>query len=95
MFKSKQTEKILFKAIASLTNTDEVQAFLADLCTPAEIQAMSERLIIAKLLFQGDHSYREISEKTGASTTTVGRVARFLKDENYGGYTLVIQRMEK
>lgn len=85
----------LFEAIASLQDSTEARAFLLDLCTPAEIQAMSERLMIAKLLFQEELSYREISEKTGASTTTIGRVARFLRDENYGGYDLVIRRTEK
>jgi len=83
----------LFEAVASLENPEEARVFLRDLCTPAEIQAMGERLHIASLLIKQDLSYREISELTGASTTTIGRVARFLREEDYGGYQKVLQRL--
>ena len=40
-------------------------------------------------------SYREISASTGASLTTVTRVARFLKDEDNEGYVLMLKRMKR
>lgn len=67
---------------------------LKDLTTPQELKALQERLDIAFLLSDG-LSYVEISKKTGASTTTVTRVARFLKQENYGGYRWVLENIKK
>ena len=64
----------LFKAILSLENVDEAEAFFRDLCTIDEIKAMSERWQIAKLVYKG-MPYRKIAEKLGVSTTTVSRVA--------------------
>lgn len=58
--------------------------FLRDIGTLSELQAWSERLEVAKQLVQG-LSYREISKRTSASTTTVTRVARFLEN-GPGGY---------
>ena len=51
------------------------EAFLADICTPAEIRALEERWQVARLLDKGSLSYREISKQTGASTTTVTAAA--------------------
>ena len=83
-------ERDLFKGFAGLSDADEVSAFLRDLCTPQEISAMAERLYIARLLNDRNLSYRDISHRTGASTTTVARVARFLTQENNGGYDRVL-----
>ena len=58
-----------------------MEKFLIDLCTPAELKALSERWHVAQLLDKGEMSYREIYALTGVSTTTIARVARFLKDE--------------
>lgn len=58
--------------------------FLRDIATLSELQAFSERLEVARLLGQG-MSYRAISKATGASTTTVTRVAHFLENGE-GGY---------
>jgi TrpR-related protein YerC/YecD len=85
-------EAVLFAALASLKSADEMRRFLTDLCTRQEIAAFSERLLIARLLQQGGWSYREISAMTGASTTTIGRVARYLEQEPHQGYRLVLGR---
>lgn len=82
------------KAILTLRDAGEVRAFLDDLCTPAEIRAFAERFKVARLLDEGQLSYREISERTGASTTTVTRVARFLREMPHKGYRLVLDRMK-
>lgn len=87
-------EDDLYGAIASLQSADEVRRFMADLCTRKELSEFAERWLIARLLNQGDLSYREISAMTGASTTTVGRVAKFLSQEAHQGYKLVLDRQK-
>jgi TrpR-related protein YerC/YecD len=82
-------------AILALRTRAEARAFLDDLCTPAEIRAMAERWEVARLLDEGQLSYREIAQKAGASTTTVVRVARFLKDMPYRGYRVVLDRLKE
>ena len=81
----------LYSALASLQDANEAQRFLQDLCTPAEIEAMVDRWRVAQLLDRG-HTYREISELTGVSVTTIGRVARFL-ELGTGGYRSVLDRL--
>ncbi|MEE2692341.1 MAG: YerC/YecD family TrpR-related protein [Pseudomonadota bacterium] len=88
-------EHAVFAAIAALKNAEEAQRFLRDLMTPAEIEAFAERWRIALLLDEGALSYRDIAAETGASTTTVARVARFLKEEPHQGYRMMIDRLRK
>ena len=85
----------LYEAFLALRTPDEVDAFLADLCTPAELRAFAERWAVARLLDTAEHSYREIAQQAGASPTTVVRVARFLKDTDNNGYRLVLDRLSK
>lgn len=84
----------LYEAILALENEEECAAFFGDLCTPAELTSMRERWVIANMLYEGQASYRDISAKTGASTTTIGRVARFLQQENNKGYLRIIERLK-
>src|SRR5215475_8762132 len=65
-------------AFLTLKTPDEVAAFLRDLCTPAEIEALSHRLQVARLLAEG-LPYATVAERVGASTTTVTRVAQWLR----------------
>lgn len=83
----------LVRALLSLRDAGEYRKFLTDICTPKEVRDLAERLVIARLLDAGGLSYRDISAATGASTTTVGRVARFLQQEPHQGYRLVLDRM--
>ena len=85
--------KSLFGAIAKLRNVSETERFFIDLATPAEIDAFAERWRIAQLLDAGELSYREIAEETGASTATIGRVARFLRQEPHRGYRIILDRL--
>lgn len=84
----------LYDAILMLESKQEIYNFLRDLCTPQEIIALNERWRVCQLLSAGDLSYREIHALTGASITTIGRVARFLKDEPYQGYKQLLDRMK-
>ena len=84
----------LYEAFLQLRTPQEVDAFLADLCTPSELRAFGERWAVARLLDQQALSYREIGAEAGASPTTVVRVARFLKDMDNRGYRLVLDRLK-
>lgn len=84
----------LYDALLSLRSREEVDAFLSDLCTPAELRAFGERWDVACLLDAGDKSYREIAAAAHASPTTVVRVARSLKDMPHQGYRLVLDRLK-
>ncbi len=83
----------LFETILTLQTTDEVQRFLRDLCTLAELEAMAHRWEVAKLVEQG-LPYHEVSRRTGASTATVTRVAHWLR-HGEGGYRLALERRAK
>ena len=80
----------LFEAISKLESPDEVEIFCRDLCTLAELEAMAHRWEVVRLLEQG-LPYLEISQATGASTTTVTRVAHWLR-HGEGGYRLALDR---
>lgn len=85
----------LAEALSDVKSVEEMERFLVDLCTPAELRALSERWYVARLLDQTDLSYRDIRAKSGVSTTTVGRVARFLNEEPHQGYRAVLDRQAK
>ena len=82
----------LAAALASLGTPAEARALLADLCTPAEVRSLAERWHVARLLDAGERTYREIHDATGVSTTTIVRVARFLRQEGNRGYRLLLDR---
>ncbi len=88
----KAAAQSLYEAFLTLSEPAEVRQFLLDLCTPSELEAMVDRWWTALLLKEG-RSYREISEITGVSVTTIGRVARFLA-MGEGGYTLALKRKQ-
>ena len=83
----------LYAALLSLKNVDEVAAFLSDLCTPAELEAMVDRWRVVPLLQQG-MPYRQIHECTAVSITTIGRVARYLT-QGSGGYLAAAARVPR
>ena len=82
---------LLFKAILSLKNEEECYSFFEDLCTVPELKAMSQRIVVAKMLTD-KNVYSDIVTKTGASTATISRVNRSLI---YGcdGYDIVFDRI--
>jgi TrpR-related protein YerC/YecD len=86
-------ERALCVAISLLQTPEEVRAFLRDLCTPAELQAMADRWAVVEPIKRGV-PYRTIHVLTGVSVTTIGRVARFLAG-GYGGYETAAQRVAK
>lgn len=81
----------LVEALQAMRSGGELRAFLEDLCTPAELEAIADRWRVVPLLLEG-LAYREIHERTGVSVTTVGRIARCL-DLGAGGYRLAADRV--
>jgi TrpR-related protein YerC/YecD len=70
-----------------------MKAFLRDLCTMTELDAMGQRLQVASLVDEGV-PYSEISKRTGASTATVTRVAHWLR-YGEGGYRAVLKKVKR
>lgn len=92
MKKNGRTDAVrLYEAILTLKNAEECQMFFEDLCTIKEIDDMTQRVEVAKMLNE-NKSYQEVAKTTGASTATICRVNKCL---NYGsnGYKLVLERM--
>jgi TrpR-related protein YerC/YecD len=83
----------LCAALMTPETGEEMAALLADLCTPVEVRTLAERWHVARLLEEGKLSYREIHDATGVSTTTIVRVARFLRQEPHQAYRKAIQRV--
>ncbi|MET0580993.1 MAG: YerC/YecD family TrpR-related protein [Pseudoxanthomonas sp.] len=82
----------LSRALAGLAKAEDVRAFLQDLCTPAELEAMADRWRVVPLLLKGV-PYREIHDLTEVSVTTIGRVARTL-ESGTGGYASALRRQQ-
>ncbi|MGZ6274445.1 MAG: YerC/YecD family TrpR-related protein [Candidatus Limnocylindrales bacterium] len=81
----------LFDAILRLNTVDEASAFFRDLCTLGELHDMAQRWAVVRLLDRGMH-YAEISNRTGASTATITRIAQWLR-HGEGGYTGALERL--
>ncbi|WP_142414357.1 YerC/YecD family TrpR-related protein [Hathewaya massiliensis] len=82
----------LFDAILSLQDKEECYSFFEDICTINEINALKQRLQVAKMLKE-KKTYIDIANLTGASTATISRVNRALSYGNEG-YDLVLDRLE-
>ena len=83
-------EEDLCRAFLAMKDVDECRNLLIDLCTPAEMEAMIDRWRVVVLL-EDERPYREISDLTGVSVTTIGRVARALAYGS-GGYKMAYRR---
>lgn len=81
----------LLRTVLRLESLDELERFFRDLCTLSELEAMAHRWQVAKLVDQG-LPYHEVSRRTGASTTTVTRVAHWLR-HGEDGYRLALDRI--
>ena len=81
----------LFQALLYLNSVEECYIFFGDLCTNLEINTMSQRFEVARLLYNGC-LYNDIVSRTGASTATISRVNRSLKD-NTNGYINALRHL--
>ena len=89
--KNKQTE-LLVAALLHIGNMENGYRLLDDLCTIHEVQALSQRLEVARLL-RKRITYQEIASQTGASTATISRVNRCLT-YGAGGYKCVLDALD-
>ncbi|HET7028827.1 MAG TPA: YerC/YecD family TrpR-related protein [Candidatus Limnocylindrales bacterium] len=81
----------LFDAILRLDGTPEARRFFRDLCTIGELHDLAQRWAVVRMLDSGMH-YAEISQRTGASTATITRIASWL-NHGQGGYRLLLDRI--
>ena len=94
MSKKLRTEAVdrLFDAILSLENREECYIFFEDICTVKELEAISQRFLVARQLDEGKN-YIDVSCGTGASSATISRVNKCL---NYSdGYRMVLDRLKR
>lgn len=76
-----------YKTVLSIKDYDECRDFFEDICTIKELDAISQRLMVAKLLKSGK-TFNEIAEISGVSSATISRVNKCLV---YGkGYKSVL-----
>src|SRR5699024_12830328 len=80
-----------FDAILQLQTREECYRFFDDVATMNEINSLSQRLQVAKMLYEGK-TYTIIEEETKASTATISRVRRCL-DYGSEGYEVVLDRI--
>ncbi len=73
---SEQTDH-LFAALLKLETLEDCYRFFEDLCTIKEMEDLTQRWTVARLLHQGVR-YADIAQQTGASTATIARVNRCL-----------------
>ena len=84
---------LLLRALVSLQDESECEAFLEDLMTRKEIADVAQRLLVAKMLSE-QAVYNRIVEQTGASTATISRVNRSYHYGS-GGYEKILKRLDE
>ena len=78
-----KTEMInhLMEAIMTLQTVDECEKFFSDLCTNDELNRISRRVLIAKLIVEGE-TYRNILKKTNAANITISRLKTVMSQDD-------------
>ncbi len=80
----------LCRVMLTLDAPADLAHFLRDLCTHHELQELTTRWAIVRLLQHG-LPYREIARRTGASTATITRVNQWLQ-RGTGGYQAALEK---
>ena len=83
--------RALFEAIVAIEDIDAAARFFRDLCTRQELEELSARWLVVRLLNEG-LPYREINERSGVSTTTITRINDWLR-HGMGGYVEALERV--
>lgn len=78
----------LFEVMKDIETVEDFYKFFDDLCTFGEVQTMSQRFQVAKMLDEGK-TFSKICEETGASTATITRVNKAIH-YGPGGYKLAL-----
>jgi len=77
----------LYDALLALEDKSDAKDFLNDLLTEKEREDIAERVYVAKLFLEGK-TYTEINQITHASSATLARVSKCVK--NGKGYRKVL-----
>lgn len=72
--------EVLWKTIADLHTSSQVEDFFTELLTPTEKIMLAKRLAISILLIK-KYSYKEIIDILKVSASTIGMISRWLKKE--------------
>ncbi len=80
--------KKMSQALLTIKNENDMLNFLRDLCTLEELEELSARWEAVQLIAKR-MPYREVTKKTGLSTTTVTRIAHWLY-HGEGGYEIAL-----
>jgi len=83
-----ETLDALYTAAGTLRGRDAMKAFLRDLLTESERVMLGRRIIIARLLLQGE-TYQAIAERMKVGMDTIHKVDRWLQDSLPGLETAV------
>ena len=89
-FKDELIEE-LYEGLLMLETVEECYKFFEDICSIKELQSISQRLKVARMLKE-NMTYNQIEDKTGASTATISRISKCLH-HGPGGYNLVLDRV--
>lgn len=89
-WKTKNNQRLI-QAVLAIKTPQEAERFLRDLMTVSEIMEFANRLQAAELL-AAKTAYATIIKKTGLSSTTVARVAKFLNSPP-GGYKNILNKL--
>ena len=79
--KEKEMVYHLMEAIMTLRTTEECEKFFIDVCSLDELNRISRRVRIAKLIIEGK-TYRSILEETNASNITISRVKNVMSKDD-------------
>lgn len=85
--------EFLYRAVLALEDLDECDKFFYDLCTDTELESISQRIVVAKMLSE-KKVYSDIVAQTGASTATISRVNRSLK-KGKNGYEKIFKKLDE
>ena len=88
----KKEVKLFVSALMSLENENECIRFLNDIMTTKEVLDMSQRIMVAKMLAEGN-IYSKIEAETGASSATISRVNRCYQYGD-GGYKEILEKLK-
>ena len=78
----------LYALLASVTDPQDIEYLLEDLCTKKEVENMAERIFAARLLLEG-RTYNQVMAKTTISSATLSRISQCVQ---YGkGYSKLLK----
>lgn len=84
----KKNYRDLYQVFLNLESIEDCENLLTDLCTEKELNSMTQRIMAAKMLLNGQ-TYEKIIEKTAVSSATLSRISRCVK--NGTGYKSFIK----